>query len=557
MTWQINGTTAVTGWQYIIMQNDADSTVLYTGDWINAEYGYVLGHDKDGNPVSISNTISAADLAAAGIVNGYANGYKLKVNQRYPPASGVIGYTVVEQISPVFFATAARVEFDTTQWLTAYGRYAYFSRYLIYPGGASVPATTLDPLIYSRWRLAEADKPDENIIEDTGNVYLANNSQKVYGIMQNGGDYAVRLNGMLESGIKIDTGWWDFHTEWTDTALSYVHLKVYYVRDYPATFLRMEVDEGYDESIIRDLPQYQRWTIYRVRTDTGESEKVCILPHGETGIYDFGLKNNTEYVYRAYYGLGADNGYMYESRPIKMRYYWNWSIVECEKVDGHGYYLADHSYPNPMYHVVRIHQFQGNVDSGSVSNENQPYVENNFTPYPTVQKVGRKGLSGKLRSWVGQVKDTKFRDSVKMVDDIMDMSTRNTVKFLRDRKGNLRLIEISAPIVKEVQDKYAEQPVQIEIPWVEIGDAKDCQIVSLLTNGVVTRPDDIVYTRTMLTPDRDGYVSWIINDDDYLGSEIQMNSEGQLEQVYSDALAYSPADLEINDNGNLKAETIA
>lgn len=209
-----------------------------------------------------------------------------------------------------------------------------------------------------------------------------------------------------------------------------------------------------------------------------------------------------------------------------------------------------------MYHVVRIHQFQGNVDSGSISNENKPYVENNFTPYPTVQKVGRKGLQGKLRSWVGQVKDTKFIDSVKMVDDLMDLSTRNTVKFLRDRKGNLRMIEVSEPIVKETQDKYAEQPVQIEIPWVEVGDAKNCQIVSLLTDGLMASGDDIIDTTTAISPDQDGYVTWTMDPDGYIGSEIQMNDGGQLEQVYDNSMEYVPADLTIDSEGKLKVETV-
>ena len=274
-------------------------------------------------------------------------------------------------------------------------------------------------------------------------------------------------------------------------------------------------------------------------------------------MYDFGVKNNTEYIYRAYYGLGAEDGNMYETkRPIKMRYYWNWSIVECEKRSANYLFIPGHYMTNEMYHVVRIHQFQDNVDSGSVSNENEPYVENNFTPYPTVQKVSRKGLSGKLRAWVGKVKNAKFLDSVKMVDEIMDLSTRDTVKFLRDRKGNLRMIEISAPIVKTTQDRFAEQPVSVEIPWVEVADAKGCQIVSMLDDGVVTKPDEIVYTKTALTADPEGYVTWIINDEDYIGSEIRMNSSGQLEQIYSDALAYDPATLEINDGGNLNAETI-
>lgn len=293
-----------------------------------------------------------------------------------------------------------------------------------------------------------------------------------------------------------------------------------------------------------------------MRTDTGEKERVGIIPNGQNAIYDFGLKNNTEYYYRAYYGLREYDGYLYESRRIKMQQYWNWSIIECEKEDGYGFYAPQHTYRNVMYHVKRVHQFQGNVDSGSISNENKPYVENNFTPYPTVQKVGRKGLQGKLRSWVGQVKDTKFTDSVKMVNDLMDLSTRNTVKFLRDRKGNLRMIEVSEPIVKETQDKYAEQPVQIEIPWVEVGDAKNCQIVSLLTDGLMARGDDIIDTTTAISPDQDGYVTWTMDPDGYIGSEIQMNEGGQLEQVYDNSMEYVPADLTIDSEGNLKAETV-
>ena len=418
-----------------------------------------------------------------------------------------------------------------------------------------------DPIITKRQRLAYADNPDEHTVDESVFYLPAENdrfsSNHVYGIFDNHREYAFRVDVKLESGIELTTGWENFTPSWTDTALDYVHLQAYYVRDTPATFIRLEVDEGHDISIVTDLPDYQRWTIYRVRTDNGEKEKVGIIPNGQDSIYDFGLKNNTEYVYRAYYGLGAQDGYMYESRPIKMRYYWNWAIVECEKVDGVGYYVSGHPYPNPMYHVKRIHQFQGNVDSGSISNENEPYVENNFTPYPTVQKVGRKGLRGKLRAWVGLVKNTKFNDSVKMIDDIMDLSTRNTVKFLRDRKGNLRMIEISDPIVKETQDKYAEQPVQVDIPWVEVGDAKNCQIVSLLTDGAVIGGDDIITTRTVISPDRDGYVNWIWDPDNYAGSEIQMNESGMLEQVYDNSMSeYVPADLEIDDSGDLKAETV-
>ena len=554
------------------MRNDADSTVLYTSGWrhdyitVGGEQVavYTYGRDGNGNLVPKSDTILAADLANAGITNNYDKGYKLRIDQQYREyADMTTGQTQtleLEQINPVWFVAMNAATFDTN-WLTLRGRYI-ISHLDVAPVSLvpRVDHTIYDPLVIGRFRLAyAADDPDDHIVADTGNIYCPQkNTLMDFGLLENGRTYAARATGQLESGMELDTGWSEFTPEWTDTSESYIHLKSYYVRNMPCTYIQFEADEGHDLSAVTSEAENRGWTIKRVRTDNGEESIAGIIPRGQVGMYDFGARNNTEYIYRAYYGLGDENGNMYETeRPIKMRYYWNWSIVECEKRTDTYLFIADHFLKNDMYHVKRIHQFQDNVDSGSVSNENEPYVENNFTPYPTVQKVSRKGLSGKLRAWVGKVKNARFIDSVKMVDDIMDMSTRDTVKFLRDRKGNLRMIEISAPIVKTTQDRFAEQPVQVEIPWVEIGDAKNSQIVSLLDEGVVTRPDEIVYTRTILTPDRDGYVSWIINDNDYNGSTIQMNEGGQLEQVYSDTLAYSPADLEINDDGHLKAEILA
>ena len=79
------------------MKNDADSTVLYDSGW-RADYietiipgsqepilvaQYVYGRDSEGNPRPKSDVITAVDLAAAGVVNNYTQGYKLKVNQKY------------------------------------------------------------------------------------------------------------------------------------------------------------------------------------------------------------------------------------------------------------------------------------------------------------------------------------------------------------------------------------------------------------------------------------------------------------------------------------------
>lgn len=535
------------------MKNDADSTVLYTSEErgrIDPDSGFnvfVYGKDIYGNPVPVTDTISAADLANAGIVNDYEKGYKLRVNQWWVPEQVQV---MLEGINAVYFYATQSRYFNTNNFSDNWGRMSFFYSWV----DRDITMVKNDPLIMYRWQLAYKNNRNE-ILNDTGELFIPRPPFVYYGMLENGKDYSVRLTGQLDSGMKLDAGWHDFSVRWTDNVLEHGHLTAYYVRDTPAIFVRLSMDDGYT------LPSPQKgWDLYRIETETGKIEHAGIIPPGQDAIYDFGAKNNTEYHYKVYYAATNVEGYTLSTeRPIKMRYYWNWAIIETEAEETeymHYPFAGNVDIFNKMYHVKRVHQFQANVDSGSISNENTPYVENNFTPYPTVQKVGRKGLSGKLRAWVGGVKDTQFRDSVKMVDDLMDLSTRNTVKFLRDRKGNLRMIEISDAIVKETQDKYAEQPVQIEIPWVEVGDAKDCQIVSLLTDGLMARGDDIIDTTTAISVDQDGFVTWTMDPDGYIGSEIQMNDGGQLEQVYDNSMKYVPADLEINNEGKLKVETV-
>ena len=583
VTWQINGTVPIRYWQFVIMRNDSASTVLYTSDW---RYNYIeaynpstgqmerfpvdtFGRDPSGNLVPTTDKITAADLATAGVTNNYANGYKLKVNQKYMKySSSTYGaLEVLEQISPSYFIAVDIPSIATTGWTATKGRYAQFDPHLT--SNIEHYAEMSDPIIYKRQRLAYAVDPDNHIIEDSGNIVLPSyndplahyTSEIVYGILKNHTQYAFRMDIGLESGSELTTGWVNFGTSWTDTALDYVHLRAYYVKGQPAVFLRLEVDEGYSDSIVKNLPQYERWTIYRVRTDTGEREKVGIIPPGDNAIYDFGLRNNTEYNYRAYYGLGNEDGYMYETEnPVKLHYYWNWALIEAELDTQTGYYLQAHAYTNTIYKVVRVHQFQGNVVSGSLSNENAPYVADNFTPYPTVQKSSRTGLSGTLKAWVGKVRNGVFTDSIAEVEKIMALSTRETVKFLKDRKGNLWRIEISGAIQQTMQDEYAEQPVEIQIPWVEVGDAKEAQIVSLTSDGVMAPGDDIVDTESSLvraagTDTPTGDIEWTREEEGYVGSEIGMDANGRLTQTYNDDLSYVPAALSIV-NGNLVATTV-
>lgn len=116
MSFQINGPFPILKWQFVIMKNDADSTVLYTSEErgrIDPDSGFnvfVYGKDIYGNPVPVVDTISAADLASAGVVNDYEKGYKLRVNQWWVPEQVQV---MLEGINAVYFYATQSRNFNT------------------------------------------------------------------------------------------------------------------------------------------------------------------------------------------------------------------------------------------------------------------------------------------------------------------------------------------------------------------------------------------------------------------------------------------------------------
>ena len=63
------------------------------------------------------------------------------------------------------------------------------------------------------------------------------------------------------------------------------------------------------------------------------------------------------------------------------------------------------------------------------------------------------------------------------MDDLYALSVNPLTKFLKTRKGQLFQIETSSPVVMNIGDKYAQQPAKITLPWVEIGDASNANIL--------------------------------------------------------------------------------
>lgn len=205
VTWQINGTggTPMTDFEIAVYQNDEESTQLYTTGQIHLTEPF-YGTDRMGNPNYFTATITAAELAGAGITNG--NEYKFLITQWWTAADSIT-------------QTSANV-FITRETPT------------IAIGGISGGVTTLahtftgeyaqaqgDAVEWAEWRIG-ANGNAANLLLDTGRIYNAGVLEVSYDGFVSGNSYMIRLNGQTVNGVEFDTGWQVFTVTYAQTEIS-------------------------------------------------------------------------------------------------------------------------------------------------------------------------------------------------------------------------------------------------------------------------------------------------------------------------------------------------
>lgn len=233
------------------------------------------------------------------------------------------------------------------------------------------------------------------------------------------------------------------------------------------------------------------------------------------------------------YGCGSGEGmYHYEIYPIGDSkylsdaivtdsfdpYFENWAVIE-----------AQYDSSNNRYKVLNEYIFGKNLSSGSISNNNEPSVHNNFTQYATVMKAKPNYQSGTLSSLIGHIgyvsyivqsgdtlagiasrfntttdkiiEDNKqlqgsgyvtvgmiivvklsegagtYYDDKKLRDAIWALSTSTNTLFLKSRKGDVIEIQPQKAITMTYMDSDVGQATTVSLPWVQIGDATNKMII--------------------------------------------------------------------------------
>lgn len=277
------------------------------------------------------------------------------------------------------------------------------------------------------------------------------------------------------------------------------------------------------------------YVLYRRNLTTGEYGLIGTFGINELSMIDYSACNNHGYVYQLWY-TDADT---FTTTPIESTDItpctWNYTILGCSQDE------------NGIYHVQKIYPFSANVSSGTISNNNEPKIQRNFTAYPAWQPDTSMYQSGKLKALIGTVSGLNqyTGDTVEYANELRGLSLTSMTLFLKDRRGSILMVRPNGPITMETKDEWYNQAVSIEFPWVEVGDASGASIIMSAADGLWTS-DKVV--ETQLTIDlATGNLVWARPDgyvDGESGSGLSMTNAGYLTQQIGSW--YSPATMSIN-----------
>lgn len=185
ISWQVNGTAALTGFSIAIYQNTASSTpvaTLISGPNFQPFYGT----DEKGNPVFFVYE-PGVTWASQGLSNG--NSYKLKITQKWLDGSTTKSVT---QNSETIFITRAAPLLSVSP---ASGTLSSVSQTFT----ASYSQAQGDGISSVRWVLSDAEG---TVLDDTGTIYTGLLSYTYDGFF-NGQTYSLKCTVQSSSGAEV------------------------------------------------------------------------------------------------------------------------------------------------------------------------------------------------------------------------------------------------------------------------------------------------------------------------------------------------------------------
>lgn len=444
VSWQVNGDTPMTAYRIKIYQNDSSSTLMYDSGSLAVTPAFEP-HDKYGNPTFFQTQIAASALSTAGIVNGYQYGYKMLITQYW----GVSDY--VEQTSASVFITRSNPSLTIDAIPTP-----------VTSSSITITATYSqaqgDPISTVEWVFAQAGS-ESTPIKETGSISTQILSFDADGLIT-GNTYSIMCNVVTANGVYASTGFVQFSVSYASSSIS-INYQLAQLKNSSAVYLSWDPIS---------TPGVTGISVYCLLQGSQVLRKVYDLAANGTAILDYYTPSQGQISYLIVVHTSVND--LFCSTNSFTPTFWFYSILLCDK-DNDG-----------VYHVSKEYIFKYGVESGTVSNNNDPTIQKNFTPYPNRQPISSLYKTGKLTSYIGKTNSqNQYSDSVSLQNAIYDISTSPLTKFLKTRKGDVLMVDTAAAIQMKTEDATTQQALRATVDWVEVGDASNKSIVSVPTDS--------------------------------------------------------------------------
>lgn len=303
--------------------------------------------------------------------------------------------------------------------------------------------------------------PDTDLYPSTGVTGTSSFSEYI-SEWQSGSITSISVNGPNEYDFI-----WIYKDTLTAEEIDYIISTDGYEPQYDANteFLAL-FNNTLSAGSLSTSQEIEGFAVYRKANDEAYFYHFVDLPIGSKSFRDYSAASQNTYQYYVY--ASTESYYAASSlatdpvTPV----FWNYTLMCCSKDD------------DGVYHLENEYRFALDVASGSVGNNNSPQFQQNFTKYPIRQPVNTNYRSGTLSAMIGKVADGKYVDSVKLMQELYNLSTSTLTKFLKTRKGEIFMVETASPVQMQIGDNYVDQPAKISLPWVEVGDAANVSIVA-------------------------------------------------------------------------------
>lgn len=214
------------------------------------------------------------------------------------------------------------------------------------------------------------------------------------------------------------------------------------------------------------------WSLYRKEVNGNELFKVCEVTPDVLSYVDYKCEaGGKEYEWYLF-----ANSETQLSAPI---------VTEKYKPTFYGYYLIDSvdvdNYTNN--NSVESYQFDLNLSSDKVQNNNSATFLQNFTKYDSAIILDRNFRSGSFTSMLiptgidGQYDFEGLQNWNDYLENLRSFINNKKTKYMKDRSGKiLKVLTINSSsnsIDYKYEDAIGLQPVNVTIAWTEISDVED------------------------------------------------------------------------------------